>query len=152
MKKKFALIMCSMFMFIMSNGCGSGSDSETVEGSNIRLRIDDILMSVTWENNDSVRELKKLLTNKDLVINMNQYGGFEQVGSIGQTIKSDNREMTTYPGDIVLYSGNQIVIFYGSNSWSYTKLGKLIGKTDDEIKNILDKSGVKVRLSLSNSN
>ena len=51
------------------------------------------------------------------------YGGFEQVGRIGQSIVSDDEEITTDSGDIVLYSGNQIVIFYGSNSWAYTKLG-----------------------------
>ncbi len=150
--KKSALLMCAMLMLFVTNGCGGG-DSETIsetDSKNIRLRIDDVLMSVTWENNDSTRELKKLLRDKDLVINMQQYGGFEQVGSLGQRIKSNNREITTYPGDIVLYSENQIVIFYGSNSWSYTKLGKINGKTDSEIKNLLDKSGVKVRLSLSN--
>ena len=155
--KNFALLLSLIFILFTANGCGmaiGGGDGdftdEEVLAKNIRLRIDDVLMSVTWENNDSVRELKKFLRDKDLVINTSQYGGFEQVGSLGHTFKSNNKEITTSPGDIVLYNENQIVIFYGSNSWSYTRLGKIIGKTDSELKNILDKSGVKLRLSLEN--
>ena len=156
--KTFALLLSLIFICVISNGCGAAigsksddSDSETL-APNIRIRIDGVLMSVTWEDNDSVRELKEILQDKDLTISMKQYGGFEQVGSLGYSIESNNREITTSPGDIVLYNENQIVIFYGSNSWSYTRLGRLIGKTENELKNILNKSGVTLTLSLKNSN
>ena len=148
MKKSSLLLICFMFIMFTASGCNAVSDSE-IEGKNIRVRIDGTLMSVTWENNDSVRDLKKYLIDKELVIKMNQYGGFEQVGNLGRSFKSYNRQMTTSPGDIVLYNGSQIVIFYGSNTWSYTKLGRLVGKSQTELKNILDKSGVTLRLSLA---
>ncbi|MBR7015326.1 MAG: hypothetical protein IKI12_02635 [Lachnospiraceae bacterium] len=86
----------------------------------IQLLIGETEVPVTWEDNASVEALKAL---RPLTIQMSMYGGFEQVGRIGQSIVSDDEEITTDSGDIVLYSGNQIVIFYGSNSWAYTKLG-----------------------------
>ena len=64
------------------------------------------------------------------------YGGFEQVGSIGQSISRDDKQITTEFGDIVLYSGNQIVVFYGSNSWAYTKLGH-IDLSEEELTQLL---------------
>jgi hypothetical protein len=75
------------------------------------------------------------------------YGGFEQVGSIGQAISRDDKQTTTEPGDIVLYSGNQIVVFYGSNSWAYTRLGK-IDLTEKELKDLLSNGDVTITLSL----
>ena len=76
------------------------------------------------------------------------YGGFEQVGSIGSSLPTNDKQMTTTSGDIVLYSSNQIVIFYGSNSWSYTKLGKITNKTDDELSELLGNGNVSITLSL----
>ena len=88
------------------------------------LKIDDIEVDVIWADNDSVKALKNLAKN-GLTINMSKYGGFEQVGAIGSTLPSVDTRITTSPGDIVLYSANQIVIFYDSNTWSYTKLGHI---------------------------
>ena len=78
---------------------------------------------------------------------MNKYGGFEQVGSIGKTLPSNDINITTNPGDIVLYSSNQIVIFYGSNTWAYTKLGH-INLSKDELENLLSNSNVTITFTL----
>ncbi|MCR5135151.1 MAG: hypothetical protein K6B12_05875, partial [Clostridiales bacterium] len=86
----------------------------------MRLLIGETEVPVTWEENASVDALKGLCP---LTIRMSMYGGFEQVGSIGQSIARDDQQTSTDYGDIVLYSGNQIVIFYGTNSWAYTRLG-----------------------------
>ena len=77
----------------------------------LTLKIDGIEVDVIWADNDSVKALKNLAKD-GLTINMSKYGGFEQVGSIGSTLPSDDTRITTNPGDIVLYSSNQIVIFY----------------------------------------
>lgn len=90
----------------------------------LTLKINDIEVDVIWTDNDSVRALKNLAKD-GLTINMSKYGGFEQVGSIGSTLPSADTRITTNPGDIVLYSSNQIVLFYDSNTWSYTKLGHI---------------------------
>lgn len=78
---------------------------------------------------------------------MEQYGGFEQVGTLPQDIIRNDEQMVTVPGDIVLYSGNSLVIFYGSNSWAYTKLGHIEGLSAEELTDILDNSEITVTLS-----
>ena len=110
------------------------------------LKISGTEVPFTWEDNASVKELKGLVSN-GLTISMSMYGGFEQVGSIGQSITSSDTQTTTSPGDIVLYSGSQVVIFYGSNSWSYTRLGK-IELPEDQIKELLSKVDVTITLEL----
>lgn len=106
------------------------------------LSIDGQKQNITWENNPSVKALDDL---GELVVSMHRYGGFEQVGSIGHTITSNDVQMTTNPGDIVLYSSNQLVIFFGSNSWAYTKLGH-INLNQNELKTLLDKPNVEVTI------
>lgn len=114
---------------------------------NLKLLIDDVEVNVEWEDNDSVKAIKELAKNGGLTINTHQYGGFEQVGEIGQSIVSNNVQMTTEPGDIVLYADSNIVVFYGSNSWSYTKLGKIKDKNLSELKQLLDKNNVVIKIN-----
>lgn len=90
--------------------------------SEIKLFIDKTKVPVAWEDNPSVEDLQNYLP---LTIKMSKYGGFEQVGSIGRSITRNDKQTTTNCGDIVLYSGNKIVIFYGSHSWAYTRLGHI---------------------------
>ena len=105
---------------------GDNQTTREDETANMKLtlKIDGIEVDVIWADNDSVKALKNLAKD-GLTINMSKYGGFEQVGSIGSTLPSSDTRITTNPGDIVLYSSNQIVIFYDSNTWSYTKLGHI---------------------------
>lgn len=112
----------------------------------LKLYIDDVEVDVDWEDNDSMKQIGELAKQNPIIINSHQYGGFEQVGEIGQNIVSNNTQMTTEPGDIVLYAGNNIVVFYGSNSWSYTKLGK-INKNREEIEDLLNKAKVTLKIS-----
>ena len=78
---------------------------------------------------------------------MSKYGGFEQVGSIGSTLSSSGTRITTSPGDIVLYSSNQIVLFYDSNTWSYTKLG-YINLSKSELTDLFGDEDVVINISL----
>jgi hypothetical protein len=110
------------------------------------LKIGEREVQVTWEDNDSVDDLKKLAAS-GLTIKMSMYGGFEQVGPIGQSIARDDEQISTVPGDIVLYSGDQIVVFYGSNSWAYTRLGK-INMSEDELTELLGNGDVTITLSV----
>ena len=125
-------------------GLTLASTSVSAEENEMILKISDNIVSVKWEDNDSVKELKELAAG-GLTINMSMYGGFEQVGSIGSSITRNDVKTTTSSGDIVLYSGDQIVIFYGSNTWDYTKLGK-IDLSEDEITSLLSKGDVTITL------
>ena len=79
---------------------------------------------------------------------MSKYGGFEQVGPLGTDLPANDAQTTTRAGDIVLYSGDQIVVFYGSNSWAYTRLGHITGKTAAQMKDLLGNGNVTIEFSL----
>ena len=118
------------------------NDEKSLE---MKLYIDDAEVPVTWEDNDSVKAIKEMISDQSLTVQMSMYGGFEQVGELGQSIIRDDRQITTSPGDIVLYAGNNIVIFYGSNSWAYTRLGH-IDLSDDQLRDLLGNEDVRITL------
>jgi len=120
--------------------------SETAKEKTMVLKIGETQVPVTWEENASVAELRELAAD-GIRIDMSMYGGFEQVGPIGRSITSDDAQTTTSSGDIVLYSSNQIVIFYGSNSWSYTRLGK-ISLSEAEMTDLLSNGDVSITLTM----
>ena len=101
------------------------SEQEKQKTAEMKIQIGDIAFTVTLEDNASADALKELMADDPLIINMSDYSGFEKVGALGKSLPADDSQITTGAGDIVLYQGNQIVIFYGSNSWSYTKLGRI---------------------------
>ena len=127
----------------------SETETKTVseEGQSMTLRIGEKEVPVTWEENASVEALSDLLGDGLLSIQMSMYGGFEQVGPIGQSIASDDEQTTTKAGDIVLYSGDQIVIFYGSNSWAYTRLGH-VNLSQEEMTDLLGNGDVVLTIQM----
>ena len=112
--------------------------------SDMKISADGVSLNVEWEDNESVKALRKIIP---LTVEMSAYGGFEQVGNLGRTLPRNDTHITAKPGDIMLYSGNQIVIFHGSNSWAYTRLGKITGKSRAELSEIFDKPGVTLKIS-----
>lgn len=124
----------------------SEESSTTANEKQLQMKIGDESVSVEWENNEAVAALLDHVENEPLKIETTNYEGFEQVGEIGISIPSDDKQLTTIPGDIVLYSDDKLVVFYGSNSWSYTKLGKITNKTESELKNMLEKENTTITL------
>jgi hypothetical protein len=112
----------------------------------LQMKIGDTEVAVDWEVNESIEALKELCREAPLTISMSMYGGFEQVGSIGQSLPRNDRQTTTQAGDIVLYSGNQIVVFYGSNSWAYTRLGHIADKSAQEMAELLGGGDVTITI------
>ena len=144
----FASATCACL--VQNTELGDISSSAQSKGDiNMKLLIDNVEVPVDWEDNESVRQILSIASTSDLIVNAHRYGGFEQVGEIGHNIASNNVQMTTEPGDIVLYNGNNIVVFFGNNSWSYTKLGKIKDKNLSELKALLDNNSVKLTLSIN---
>ena len=114
----------------------------------LQMKIGDTAVTVAWEENESVEALAELCEETPLVIEMSMYGGFEQVGSIGASLPRSDVQTTTAAGDIVLYAGNQIVVFYGSNSWAYTRLGHITDKNAAEMAELLGQGDVRLSLSI----
>ena len=125
----------------------SEAGSEEAE-SMLQMTIGETLVDVEWEDNGSVEALKELCQEGPLTIRMSMYGGFEQVGSIGQSLPRDDNQTTTQAGDIVLYSGDQIVVFYGSNSWAYTRLGHITDKSAQEMAELLGNGDVTITIEM----
>ena len=114
----------------------------------LKLFIGDTEVSVAWEDNESVAALKELVKDEPLTVQLSMYGGFEQVGPLGTSLPSNDVQTTTTAGDIVLYTGDQIVMFYGSNSWAYTRLGRITDASAEEMTELLSNGGVVITLSV----
>lgn len=116
------------------------SESETfapeTQEPALRMIVNDVPVDVVWEDNETVAEIFSYAQDNLITVNTTVYGGFEQVGSLPQSFSRNDTQMTTQPGDIVLYSGNQLVVFFDSNSWNYTKLGH-INLSADELNELL---------------
>ena len=115
----------------------------------LRLTINGNEVAVEWEDNESVRALLELCVEQPLVIDMSMYGGFEQVGSLGMSLPRNDTRITTDPGDVILYSGNQMVVFYGSNTWAYTRLGRITDKTTEELTELLSNGNVTITITFT---
>ena len=117
----------------------------------LQMKIGETKVSVSWEDNDSVAALKELCKDAPLTIQMSMYGGFEQVGSIGTRLPSNDAQTTTSAGDIVLYSSNQVVVFYGSNSWAYTRLGHITDQDAAGMASLLSNGNVTITISMEDA-
>lgn len=128
-------------------------DDNTMNTNLILLTVDGRSFTATLVENTATTALKQRLAQGPLTLRMDDYGGMEKVGSLGFTLPRNDVSTTTSPGDIVLYQGSSLVIFYGSNSWSYTRLGRIDGETSRErVLDLLGGTGsVDVTLSLSDS-
>ena len=134
---------------ILSDEETSNYMNEKNENTNLTLSVDGTKLRVKWENNASVSALKELAADGNLTIKAHQYGGFEQVGSLPQRIESNDVHMTAEPGDIMLYSSNSVVVYYGTNTWSYTKLGHIENLSEAELQELLSGETVTLTFSLS---
>lgn len=109
-------------------------ENEEVAGGQVEMKmnvqIGDYNFTATLENNAAVKELLDMMKEGPVTIQMDDYSGFEKVGPLGRSLTTSNSQTTTSEGDIVLYNGNNIVMFYGSNSWSYTRIGKIDDLSD----------------------
>lgn len=105
------------------------TEDTTVDTHTFYLTVEGVTFPATFADNQGAEALADLLTDGPLTLSLEDYGGFEKVGSLGQSLPTSNTHITTQSGDIVLYQGNQIVLFYGSNAWSYTRLGQVTDLT-----------------------
>lgn len=165
--KKITIILISVLV-VMLVGCGSNEtklDVETKpqttvaatknnvttnqtkeEKSNMKLYINNTEIPVIWEENETINELKETAKSGDIVVSMSMYSDNEQVGSLGRSYVCNDSETTTHSRDIVLYNSSNIVVFYGSNTWAYTRLGQM-QISEQEATNLLSNGNVTLRIT-----
>lgn len=112
------------------------------------IHVHEAVLAVKAENNSSSEALLQLLKAGDITISMHDYGNFEKVGPLGISIPRNDEDITTTPGDVILYQGNQVTVYYDENRWDFTKLGH-IDIDQDELKSILGSGDVTVVLSVN---
>ncbi len=118
-------------------------------GYTMYLNIKNKTYSASMRNNSSAAALKKLLKKGPLTIQMEDYAGMEKVGPLGTSLPTNDEHINTRAGDLILYQGSSFVIYYDTNSWSLTRLGKINGLSAAELRSILGTGDVTVTLSLS---
>lgn len=124
----------------------SEKNSEEENENTMKIKIGEKTYTATLVDNSSTQALKEILSHGSLSIDMRDYENMEKVGMIGETLPRNDEQITTEAGDIILYQGNALVIYYDTNSWNFTRIGKIDGITQDELKTVLGKGNVTVTL------
>ena len=127
--------------------CTAVSGDDSMDDS-VKVKINDEVFDVKLENNSATQELIKELKKGNVTVNASEYGGFEKVGDLGFSLPANDENVETNPGDIVLYQGDKVSLFYGSHSWSYTKLGKIDNVGSNKLKEVLGSGDVTLEFSL----
>ena len=104
------------------------------EESALKITVGEYELLATFADNPSAEEFKALLAQGPITVQMDDYGGFEKVGPLGTTLTRSDEQITTQPGDVILYQGNQITIYYDTNSWNFTRLAHIDDPTDLQAK------------------
>lgn len=132
-----------------TEGMESTVDGKVESGENrMYITVGNTMMTMTLADNASAEAFRELASSGPFTVETNNYGGFEQVGSLEKSLPVDDEQITTEPGDVMLYQGNSVTIFYGTNSWSYTRLGKIADMNQEELLEVFGNGDVAVTFSL----
>ena len=148
--KRFAVFLLATVML-----AGCSKESVVMAQGNMEQKlyvtIGGVTKSATLVDNKAAQELAARLQEADVTVTLNTSGGFEIWGALGFSLTTSNEQIKALPGDIILYNGSNICMFYGSNSWSYTRLGRFDGMTESELKSFLKagESDISVKLSVT---
>lgn len=130
---------------LKSGDSGEADEEETM----LKITVGEHAFRAKLEENPSAKEFEELLEEGPITISMDDYGGFEKVGPLGTTLTRSDKPITTQPGDIILYQGNQITIYYAPNSWNFTKLAQIEDTSD--LKEKLGEGPIEATFSLEKS-
>lgn len=138
MKKIILFILLGImgfFLFINFN-----EDKE----KKMRLEVNEYTFEIELENNTSAKAFKEYVSKEKRILSLDDYGNFEKVGDLGTTLPRNDKTLTTKEGDIILYLGNKLCLYYNQNTWDFTKLGHI--KATTHLKEALGKGRVIVTL------
>ena len=110
------------------------------------LTVNGQELTAELADSTAAKELAEKLKSEPVTVTLNEYGGFEKVGKLPWSLTKSDENIVTGAGDIMLYSGNRIVVFYGSNSWAYTRLGRIANKSAEELTELLGSGSVKITI------
>ena len=150
--KRLVLHIYIMFMALTAMACQSNeveARPSDKSANTMNITINGKTVSCQLVDNSSTRALLAQLEKGDITYEADDYGNFEKVGNIGFSLPQNNESITTTAGDVILYQGNNICLYYDTNAWTFTRLGKIEGLSKDEIKTFLNTGGGSVKVTLS---
>lgn len=160
MNKRAGLFALLVLLFNLLAACGAGHDAKTQippeseigleesEPVKIQITVGDEALFATPEDNSSAEAFLALLQEQPITVQMSDYAGMEKVGPLGTNLPRNDTQISVGAGDVILYQGNQITIYYGTNSWSFTKLAVIEGATKESLLEVLGTGDVEVTFSL----
>lgn len=162
--KKNIVLLFSTVMLIMTAACSgksnntdslfteendtTGMQEDEIKTNSMNIKVGNEVLKATLVDNSSTKALIEALSEAPITVNMRDYGNMEKVGSLGRDFPRNDESITTEAGDIILYQGRALVIYYAPNSWNFTRLGKIENITPQKLKDILGDGDVTVTLSL----
>ena len=151
----FLVLIIGLVIFLIfnenkddNNNNSNNNNNEEVSMNIIELKVNDRVLKIKLEDNSSAIAFKEKLQEGDLIIEAHDYGNFEKVGDLGFRLPTNDTNITTEPGDVILYQGNQITLYYDTNTWNFTKIGRVQNITGEELKEILGAGDVTLVFSL----
>lgn len=153
MKQFFMILAALLVMSCSRDEIQAQTTNYETMTTKMYITIDGRTEAVTLTNNSATQALVAKLQEASVTVTLNSSGGFEIWGALGFSLPTSNEQINAQPGDIVLYNGSNICMFYGTNSWNYTLLGKIDGLSESELRTFLKagESNISVTLSLSNT-
>ena len=153
MKQIFMILAALLVMSCSSDEVQAQTTNYETMTTKMYITIDGRTEAVKLANNSATQALVEKLQEASVSVTLNSSGGFEIWGALGFSLPTSNEQINAQPGDVILYNGSNICMFYGTNSWSYTRLGKIDGLSERELRTFLKagESNISVTLSLSNT-
>ena len=151
--KQIMMILAALLVMSCSSDETQAQTSYETMTTKMYITIDGRTEAVTLVNNSATQTLVTKLQEAPVTVTLNSSSDFEIWGALGFSLPTSNEQIKAQPGDVILYSGSNICLFYGTNSWSYTRLGKIDGLSTDELRTFLKagQSNISVTLSLNNT-
>jgi len=159
MRKLCLTFLCTLIV-LCTTACGASVDkkaqankqeevAQTVKQElSLKIHVKDKVLNATLVDNSSTRALIEKLKQGPVTINMQDYGNFEKYGELGFTLPQNDEHIVTVPGDLILYQGRVFVIYYDTNTYDFTRLGKIKDADQKALKEILGKDNVTVKIGL----
>ena len=126
----------------------ANSSAQTEAPVKLKIHVNDTTFTATLEENSSAKAFAEFLTQGDLTLDMHDYGSFEKVADLPRSFPRNDKQIDTDAGDIILYQGNSITIYYDKNSWNFTRLARIDNVNKKRLQQILGKGNVKATFSV----
>ena len=126
----------------------ANSSAQTEAPVKLKIHVNDTTFTATLEENSSAKAFAEFLTQGDMTLDMHDYGSFEKVADLPRSFPRNDKQIDTDAGDIILYQGNSITIYYDKNSWNFTRLARIDNVNKKRLQQILGKGNVKATFSV----